>query len=83
MRIELTPEAECSTNWFLSGTKPDALGRVRGIRARPEDREDRTQSLGPWLGSTENIQISLPRTPEVGCPVDIQVKVKRPSWIEL
>ena len=70
---------EYSTNWFFSGTKPNTLRRVRGIRACSENRQDRTQPLRPGLSSTEDVQISLPRTPEVGCPMEIQVEIERSS----
>ena len=70
---------EYTTNWFLSSTKPNALRWVRGIRACSENRQDRTQSLRSGLSSTEDVQISLSRTSEVGCPMKIQVKIERSS----
>lgn len=72
-------KAGYSTNWFLPGTKPYALGWVRGIRARSEDGQDRTQPLRSGLSSTEDIQIALSGASEVGCPMDIQVKIECPS----
>ena len=70
-------ETECSTDWFFSGTEPNTFRRVRGIRARSENRQDRTQPLRSGLSSTEYVQVSLSGAPEVGCPMDVQVEIER------
>jgi len=70
-------ETEYSTNWFFSGAKPDTLRRVRGIRARSEDRQDRTQPLRSRLSSAKYVQVPLSRASEVGCSMDIQVEIER------